>query len=318
LNPLGTLYGLAAGTRNRLYDRALLKARRLVKPVISVGNISLGGSGKTPFVILLGELLRARGVSCSVLSRGYGRRRSGVWVVDPGGRAEDFGDEPLLISRRLACPVVVGESRYEAGLLAEKQFACDLHLVDDGFQHRSLARDFDIVMLACEDLSDDLVPGGRLREPLSALGRADAVVANFEPAAGLLASRTLLWRIERGISVSEPPARAVAFCGIARPHRFMDELQALGVQPTARRFYGDHHHYGPADIDELIRIRQRTHAQGFITTEKDAINVGPEIARLGRVAVARVRMQLTWPADALDTMLQRIEEQRTSAVRKSW
>jgi tetraacyldisaccharide 4'-kinase len=317
LNLLGTLYGAATATRNRLYDRGWLNARRLEKPVISVGNLSLGGSGKTPFVILLVELLRERGLSCAVLSRGYGRKRPGVRVVEPHGSSEDFGDEPLEISRRLGCPVVVGESRYQAGRVAEKEFACDLHIVDDGFQHRSLARDFDLVLLAREDLSDTLLPAGRLREPLRSLARADSIVTSFDPDGGLLSSGKFLWRIERGISLPEPPARAVAFCGIARPKRFLEELEALGIELLARRFYRDHHRYSPDDIDELLRLGERTRAEGFITTEKDSINMGAQIENLGRVSVARVRMALLRPPDALDTMLARIRERRADAVRKS-
>jgi tetraacyldisaccharide 4'-kinase len=176
LNPLSSIYGLAVRARNALYDRRGLRARRLDGPVVSVGNLSAGGSGKTPFVMLLGELLQSRGVKFDVLSRGYGRKSRGVLLVDPSGLPQEFGDEPLLIARRLQVPVIVGEDRYEAGRFAEARFGAQLHLLDDGFQHRALARDFDIVLVTPQDASDRLLPAGRLREPLSALGRADAVV----------------------------------------------------------------------------------------------------------------------------------------------
>ena len=127
-------------------------------------------------MLLLGELLKARGVKFDVLSRGYGRQSRGVAWVDPGGSARDFGDEPLLIARRLGVPVMVGEERYQAGVVAESKFGPQLHLLDDGFQHRALARDFDIVLVTPEDARDRLLPAGRLREPLSSLARADAVV----------------------------------------------------------------------------------------------------------------------------------------------
>ena len=129
--------------------------------------MSVGGSGKTPFVLLLGELLKARAIKFDVLSRGYGRQTRGVALVDPAGSAHNFGDEPLLLARRLGIPVIVGESRYRAGVFAEKKFGPQLHLLDDGFQHRSLARDFDIVLLTPEDIRDSLLPAGRLREPLT-------------------------------------------------------------------------------------------------------------------------------------------------------
>ena len=183
MNPLTGLYGAAVALRNGLFDRGILPSRWLEKPVISVGNLAAGGAGKTPFVIALGELLQARGIPFDVLSRGYRRRTRGVLVVDPEGTAADFGDEPLLIARRLGVPVIVGENRYQAGRLAEQKFRSHLHILDDGFQHRSLHRDFDIVLLTAGDLQDLLLPFGRLREPVSSLKRADAVVlAQDDPA----------------------------------------------------------------------------------------------------------------------------------------
>src|SRR5579884_3283151 len=137
MNVLSSLFGAGVRTRNFLYDRGTLAVRTLKAPTISVGNLSVGGSGKTPFVILLGELLKARGRKFDVLSRGYGRQTRGVLEVDPGGPSLQFGDEPLLIARRLEVPVVVGEDRYRAGLLAEERFGPQLHLLDDGFQHRA-------------------------------------------------------------------------------------------------------------------------------------------------------------------------------------
>src|SRR5438067_714084 len=176
MQPLASLFGLSVQMRNALYNRRIARVRRLRGPVISVGNLSVGGSGKTPFVLLLGELLTARQLKFDVLSRGYGRRSRGVALVDPAGSARQFGDEPLLISRRLNVPVIVGEDRYSAGIFAEKKFGPQFHLLDDGFQHRRLARDFDIVMLTPEDAQDKLMPAGRLREPMHSLQRADAVV----------------------------------------------------------------------------------------------------------------------------------------------
>ena len=123
MNPLSAIFGAGVRLRNALYDRGTLSVRRLARPVVSVGNISVGGSGKTPFVIALGEMLKQRGVTFDVLSRGYGRNSSEIAVVDPGGTAMQFGDEPLLIARTLQAPVIVGGDRYQTGLLAEKQFS---------------------------------------------------------------------------------------------------------------------------------------------------------------------------------------------------
>src|ERR1700683_3402137 len=140
-NPLSAIYGAVVRTRNALYDWKVVRAHALQGSVISVGNLSAGGSGKTPFVILLGELLKARGIRFDVLSRGYGRKSTGVLLVDPAGLAQEFGDEPLLIARKLQVPVIVGEDRYRAGRFAEAKLGPQLHLLDDGFQHRALGRD---------------------------------------------------------------------------------------------------------------------------------------------------------------------------------
>ncbi len=178
MNPLSSIFGLGVTIRNTLYDRGVFKAHKLRGPVISIGNISVGGSGKTPFVIALGELLIRRGIQFNVLSRGYGRKTRGVALVDRNGPPEEFGDEPLLIARKLNVPVAVGENRFKAGLFVENEFGPQLHLLDDGFQHRSLARDFDIVLVNSEDSSDRLLPAGRLREPITSLRRANACRAH--------------------------------------------------------------------------------------------------------------------------------------------
>jgi tetraacyldisaccharide 4'-kinase len=307
----GGVYGAAIGVRNRLYDGGFLRARKLAGPVVSVGNISAGGAGKTPFVILLGELLKQRGVGFDVLSRGYGRSARGVRCVDPNGSAEEFGDEPLLIARRLKCPVVVGESRYEAGALAEKKLGPQLHILDDGFQHRSLARDLDIVLVTLEDLKDDLLPTGRLREPLKSLNRADVVVMSGDFGASVLpVSDKPVWRIRRDVEISGAPARPVVFCGIARPKRFLEQLRSKGINSVAEKVYRDHHAYLDADIDELLRLKTQSNADGFITTEKDWLNLGQRIARLGTIATAKVTMEIVDPADALDAVLRAIYARR--------
>jgi len=310
-NPLAAIYGGVAGARNALYDRGLLGSRQLSGPVISVGNLSAGGSGKTPFVIVLGELLRARGVSFDVLSRGYGRKTRGVLQVDPGGLAQDFGDEPLLIARRLQAHVVVGEDRYQAGRLAESRFGAQMHLLDDGFQHRGLARNFDIVLVTPEDARDRLLPAGRLREPLRALRRADAVVlaSGASPEAFPLSGK-MVWRVRRGIIAQGIPPRPVVFCGIARPRNFLLQLRAAGIDPVAEAFFRDHHAYTEKDVHELLQLKRRSEAGGFVTTEKDAVNLGGYFEVLAPLAVVPVRMELGDAANAIDTMLRVIEERR--------
>ena len=311
MNPLSVIYGAVIGTRNQLYDGRLLKPRRLGGPVISIGNLAVGGSGKTPFVILLGELLKARGVKFDVLSRGYGRTTRGVMQVEPGGAARDFGDEPLLMTRRLEVPVFVGEDRHRAGLAAENKFGPQLHLLDDGFQHRGLARDFDIVLVTPEDARDRLLPAGRLREPLTALQRADAVVlTGGASAASYALDGKLTWRVMRGIVPSSVPARPVAFCGIARPQNFMLQLRKAGIEPAAEAVYRDHHAYEEKDIRELLDLRDKSEADGFVTTEKDAINLAGYFSALAPLAVVPVKMELADAANAVDTMLRIVEERK--------
>jgi len=300
--------------RNALYDARHLPSRRLQGAVISIGNLSAGGSGKTPFVILLGELLKSRGLKFDVLSRGYGRGTKGVLLVDPGGLAQEFGDEPLLMARKLQVPVLVGEDRYEAGRFAEAKFGVQLHLLDDGFQHRALARDFDIVLVTPQDASDRLLPAGRLREPLTALHRADAVVlAGGASEDSFPRHGKFVWRVRRGIVAEGIPERPVVFCGIARPQNFLLQLRAASVEPAAQAFYRDHHLYDEKDVHELLELKNRSEAIGFVTTEKDAVNLGPYLSALTPLAVVPVRMELVDAANALDTMLRKIEERRRRA-----
>jgi len=301
-----------------LYERQLLPAKRLQGAVVSVGNLSVGGSGKTPFVILLGELLEARGIRFDVLSRGYGRKTRGVRLVDPGGAVRDFGDEPLLIARRLEVPVVLGEDRYRAGLLAEREFGPQLHLLDDGFQHRGLARDFDIVLVTAEDARDQLLPAGRLREPMDSLKRADAIVLTGGAAAqDFLGEGKLIWRVRRGILPADVPTRPVAFCGIARPQNFRLQLRKAGIEPVAEAVYRDHHAYTEKDICELLALKAQSQAEGFVTTEKDAINLGGYFSALQPIAVVPVKMELVDADNALDGMLRMLGERNAQGMRES-
>jgi tetraacyldisaccharide 4'-kinase len=310
---LSAVYGGVVRARNALYDQRWLSAQSLQGPVISVGSLSAGGAGKTPFVILLGELLKARGFRFDVLSRGYGRNSRGVLVVDPGGQAQKFGDEPLLIARRLQVPVIVGEDRYPAGRLAESRFGPHMHLLDDGFQHRGLARDFDIVLVTPEETRDRLLPVGHLREPLQSLVRADAIVlASGASQESFPSAGKTIWRVRRGIVTPNAnhniPTRPVVFCGIARPQNFILQLRAAGIDPVAEAFFRDHHAYSENDVRDLLALRGRSRADGFVTTEKDAVNLGRYLDALAPLTVLPVRMELADADNAVDTMLRTIEE----------
>jgi tetraacyldisaccharide 4'-kinase len=311
MNPLASIFAAGVAARNALYDRGIFCAKRLQGPTISVGNLSVGGSGKTPFVLLLGELLKARGIKFDVLSRGYGRQTRGVVHVEAGGSAREFGDEPLLLARRLQVPVVLGEDRYEAGVFAENKFGVQWHVLDDGFQHRALARDFDIVLVTPDDVRDRLLPAGRLREPVTSLRRADAVVltSGASPNSFLLNGK-LVWRVRRGILPKNVPASPIAFCGIARPQNFLLQLRTAGIEPAAEAIYRDHHAYTEKDVRDLLQLRQRSEAGGFVTTEKDAINLGGYLSALQPLVVVPVKMDLLDAANAVDTMLRLIDERR--------
>jgi tetraacyldisaccharide 4'-kinase len=316
MNPLTRLYGAATALRNTLFDRGMFSSRRLEQPVVSVGNLSVGGAGKTPYVIALGELLKARGILFDVLSRGYGRKTRGVLVVETDGNAADFGDEPLLIARRLGVPVIVGESRYDAGRFAERKFQAQLHILDDGFQHRSLARDFDIVLMTERDFDDRLLPSGRLREPLSSLQRADAIVlptdfsgqkfSVHELTIESLASQgKLIWRMHREIVVPAVPLAPIVFCGIARPQQFFAQVRVAGIAPAAEVEFRDHHAYDRSDIERLRAQRGKLGAGGFLTTEKDAVNLGPLQEDLNPFAVAALSLTLEHPTDIVGAILAR-------------
>jgi len=304
------LFGAGVHFRNQLYDRRKFTINKLRGPVVSVGNISVGGAGKTPFVIMLGEMLKQRSIVFDILSRGYGRRTKGVRVVDPSGLPQDFGDEPLLMARRLDVDVIIGESRYAAGLESEKRWGPRLHLLDDAFQHRALARQFDIVLVTPEDLSDVLLPAGRLREPLSAVRRADAVVHMSPPPAKGTPSYKLaafpaknLWRTTRSLHLEAPPHHPVAFAAIGRPQNFFAQLRALTIAPAAEIPFRDHRRYTQSDIDRLLRTAESKHAGGFITTEKDAINLGTLADQLSPLSIVELELAIDDPDSVLDTIL---------------
>lgn len=306
--PFSALFGASVRLRNLLYDSGRLRARRLQGPVVSVGSISVGGAGKTPLVIALGQLLQQRGVAFDVLSRGYRRKTKGVLQVDPAGSPAEFGDEPLLIAQQLGVPVIVGERRYAAGLWSEKEYGPRMHLLDDGFQHRQLARDFDIVLLTAADLRDRLIPAGRLREPLRSIARADAVVL----APGIDADELHLragqqvWRLRRTVHLDRSAGPLLAFCAIARPKRFFDDLRSRGIVLANEVAFRDHHSYTAADVGYLTAKAQQSRATGFVTTEKDSINLGPLASRLQPLHIAHLRLELLDAQRALDALLKHI------------
>jgi tetraacyldisaccharide 4'-kinase len=312
MNPLSAIFGAGVAIRNALYDRGGLQVKRLARPVVSIGNISVGGSGKTPFVIALGQLLAERGIAFDVISRGYGRTSTEIAVVDPNGSPAQFGDEPLLIAQKLLVPVIVGPDRYQAGILAEKQFSSKLHLLDDGFQHRRLHRDFDIVMLPAEDQEGFLLPLGRLREPLSALGRSDAVVLPDSPERQLPARN--VWPARRVIELPAASGKMIAFSGIGRPRQFLKSLKSSNLEVAGTITFPDHHRYNQRDIDRLLALKKESHADNFITTEKDVINLGTLSSQLSSLHTAKLRIEIESAQQVVIEIIKTIEERSRQQI----
>ncbi len=275
---MSTAFRYLLQAREKLYRSGILPTSRLNHPVISVGNLTLGGTGKTPLVIALAERLRDSGFQPVILSRGYGRTSRGI--VMAGSNWEECGDEPFLMKQRLKnVPVVVGANRYEAGLAAERKSLGDVFILDDGFQHRRLYRDVDIVSIDPVEWATGelLLPAGRWREPKSAIARAH--VACVQEMAGVdvpvlpipsVIVRTVidgLYKEDAAVPVETLKGRAVtAFAGIAKPERFFAALESLGIRPLRRVRFRDHHHYSARDIEKLD-------GEVLITTEKDAVRL---------------------------------------------
>jgi len=285
LRPLTPLYRLALSLRELRLRRGWESVQRLDRLVVSIGNISAGGAGKTPLTIALAQALIHRGVAVDVLSRGYGRKNQQAAQVDPNGTSEAFGDEPLLIARTAGVHVFVACRRLEAGRMAEaiplassvQGFA--LHLLDDGFQHRQLHRDIDIVLVNGRDLEDALLPAGNLREPVAALRRASvlAIPADEPATANALRSQGFhqpIWRILRRMEVPVLAGPVIAFCGIARPEQFFVGLEQAGLELTVRKSYADHHRYTAAELLQLARAALSMGAT-LVTTEKDLARLEP-------------------------------------------
>jgi tetraacyldisaccharide 4'-kinase len=307
LTALSVVYRGALALRDGAYRWGILRTGRLPCPVISVGNLTLGGSGKTPTVEAVVRALREighdAGARPAVVSRGYGRTSRGVHVVsDRDGLRADVrtaGDEPLLLAERLpGVPVVVGENRYDAARVAVERCGATAIVMDDGFQHRTLAKDLEIVVVQGRAPWGNVrvFPRGTLREPLAALGRAHAVVVTnpphpdsveavtrtvrrFNARAAVLAAH---YRLEDAVEAPSgrrvPVAdlsgrRLMAFAGLGSPQGFADTLEAAGVRRVGFAEFPDHHWFTPGDLEQLAREARAASAQGLITTEKDWVRV---------------------------------------------
>jgi len=324
LLPFVPLYAGVVTAKRWLHDQGLLGQRRLGHPVLSVGSLSAGGAGKTPVVLMLAKLLGQRGFTVRILTRGYGRIGKLTERVDPAGDAARFGDEPLLLARRLpTASVFVGRDRYRAGMLAERDELPDaraLYVLDDGFQHQKLAREVELLLVTRQDLSDILLPAGNLREPLRSVRRADFLVLREDESevADTLRSRLRvdlppILTIRRRLSlpqVSPALLRPLVFSGLARPEGFAAMLTHLGIDGNLTRIFPDHHRYSSTDIDELVEIATKSGAGGFVTTEKDAVKLTPAMFErlhgVGPVLVACLEVDLLDEPSAIDALASRL------------
>lgn len=297
------LYGLGARLRRTLYARGWLRTKKLPAPVVSVGNLTVGGTGKTPVVACLARLWRDRGKRVAILSRGYGGRSRGVTCISDGQntykKPPEVGEEPYWLARTLpGVAVYTGACRYAAGMAAWEEFKPDLFLLDDGFQHFQLHRDLDLVLLdaAAPFGNGYLLPRGPLREPLTALAAAQGLIlTRFDPErhqAQLAAihrafpDKPVLTATIAPVSVTAYPGgqtgalaamrhqALMAFAGLARPEVFAATLQELGVDLKGFRIFPDHHAYSPAELDRLAEAARALGAEGLVTTGKDWARLG--------------------------------------------
>jgi tetraacyldisaccharide 4'-kinase len=288
----GSIYGRVTEWRRQWYARDPSRQRHLSRPVISIGSLRAGGAGKTPLVATIAGILSSRGHRPAILTRGYARRvtSDGVTVVSDGQQIlaalATAGDEALMLARALkGVAVLAGADRYLSGCLAESRFRATTHLLDDGFQHVSLARDVDLLVVDRQDLTDDLLPVGPLREPISAAFRAHALLtAETDPVViehlkDTLAVQTV-FRISRTLGTPHllhgeilPNSPVFAIAGIARPQRFFDDLAASGWQVAGTMTFPDHHQFSASDMSRVFEAARRAGAGSVVTTEKDAVRL---------------------------------------------
>ena len=306
LVPAATAYAAVVTIRNRLYDAGWLRSRRIPARVLSVGNIAVGGTGKTPAALWLAERLAARGWRVGIVARGYRKRRRGIVVVGKDGHplvsAADGGDEAVMLARRFRGVVVTGERRAEAAAFACEQFALEAVVLDDGFQHRALARDADLVLLADDAPPAWPLPAGPLREPAAGLARARALLSLSERTPTRWPGIPLFRGHLRPVGLVHPGGagwdeeplsllagrEVVAVAGVAHPERFVETLSASGA--TVRRLvrFPDHHAYDRNDAADIAAAAENTLV---VTTEKDLVKLA-EFSALTSLRAVRIQLEV--------------------------
>jgi tetraacyldisaccharide 4'-kinase len=289
------LLGLPLAVLSRLrrvaYDRGLFPVDRLHGPVISVGNLAVGGRGKTPVVARICAIVREEGQAVAVLSRGYrGAFRGDCLLVSDGRRVTagfvEAGDEPVMLARQLPGVIVgVGRRRARVGRALEERFGPLVHVLDDGFQHLPLHRDLDLVCLEARDLVGTTLPAGRLREPLSALVRADLVlVAALDrewPSLADRVGRDRVLRLGRKVlgfasregGPAQAPRRPFLLAAIAEPERFQKDAKVHAEEIVGTAFFRDHHVFTPPELEAVSRQARECSADAIVTTEKDEVRL---------------------------------------------
>lgn len=319
-----SLYGLVIEARNRAFDRGWLKAKPVPVPVISIGNISVGGTGKTPLVGYIAGRFCDEGKRVVVVTRGYKRNtRTAVVVSDGEGNVLGHllgGDEPVMLARRDHRVVILADrNRHEGCLCAVRDFSADIILLDDAFQHRHCARNVDIVTLDSSNpgFGDSLLPLGRLREPLRGLRRAHAVVLTKWKGdtdaeaiekkirevtnAKIFYSRYNPSGVATLFGDTDTSHRNVfAFCGIGSPGSFMRSLEAVGMHVTGSETFPDHYRYSTTDVRALVDAARRSGAQAMITTEKDAVRIASMQEAFLGFPVCFLRMEVDFTAQTPD------------------
>ena len=293
------LYRIGSGVRNYAFDTGVLRQHRLPVPVISVGGLTVGGSGKTPVIRYLAEHLVDLGYRPAILSRGYGRKERRPLLVTPNQTWGEVGDEPLLLATALpGVPVMVGPDRLLTGFLATQNSGADILLMDDGFQHRRIARTIDIVVIdAAHPLGNGrLLPAGPLRESVRALSRAHAVfLTRVDQTESTENVRKLVQQHSSGLPIIETAyrptrlvrlvdaepipfatlngQRVVTLSGVANPRSFEQTLETLGATVVRSARHPDHHPFTPVDLEQVCRLAQEHKAAWIVTTEKDAMRL---------------------------------------------
>ena len=321
---LSLIYKSLVAIRNFSYETKLLPTKSLNCKVISIGNITVGGSGKTPTVEYLSNLLQSKGHKVGIISRGYKRKSKSTLVVTDGKKKPEswkhVGDEPFLLAHKLEnIPIVVGTSRYKAGSMMIEKFQPDVILIDDGFQHLSLHRDLDIVLVNSKDKRSDykLIPSGKLREPISNLIRADLIVitkTNIHQPSNYLINKIegfnhptiyneiqiddlLQYKSNKSNKLEKIANKKVyLFSALGDNESFKKIMDNTDAEIVGHSKYQDHHHYTFDNLKDIEQEATKSKAEFLITTEKDLVKINPQY---NKIDIYAVRMEMLFKPENL-------------------